>query len=223
MTGDIETNKNKFVSFLKNNGIIPRYTKTAIDCGAGNGIQSVALTEVGFVVHAIDFNKHLLNELEINKNEYNINVYHDDIRNIGKYAIIKPEILTCCGDTLLHLSNKNEITDFIKDAKSVLIDDGKLIISFRDYSHELVGIKRFIPVKSDETRILTCVLDYSKEYVTVTDLLYEKENNTWKDKISSYDKVRMLPIEIIDLIKNHKMNINFNKNINGMITIIAEK
>jgi hypothetical protein len=55
-------------------------------------------------------------------------------------------------------------------------------------------------------------------------LLYEKENNKWNYKISSYGKVRITTAEMIDLIKNnYKMKIEFNKNINGMITIIAEK
>jgi hypothetical protein len=54
--------------------------------------------------------------------------------------------------------------------------------------------------------------------------LYEKEDNNWKYKISSYDKARIIAAEIIDLIKNrHKMNIEFNENINGIITIITKK
>ena len=37
---------------------------------------------------------------------------------------------------------------------------GHLILTFRNYSLALTGNQRFIPVKSDENRILTCVIDW---------------------------------------------------------------
>jgi hypothetical protein len=54
---------------------------------------------------------------------------------------------------------------------------------FRDYAKPLQGDVRFIHVKSDEERILTCVLEYEESFVRVTDLLYEKTDGTWTQKV----------------------------------------
>ncbi|MCK9407771.1 MAG: hypothetical protein WCX28_01270 [Bacteriovoracaceae bacterium] len=52
---------------------------------------------------------------------------------------------------------------------SVQTDSFHQLLTFRDYSTELTGNSRFIPVKSDASQILTCILEYSSETVTVTD------------------------------------------------------
>jgi 2-polyprenyl-3-methyl-5-hydroxy-6-metoxy-1,4-benzoquinol methylase len=41
--------------------------RSAIDLGAGYGIQSIALANLGFRVRAVDFNRQLLEELSVNK------------------------------------------------------------------------------------------------------------------------------------------------------------
>ena len=96
-------------------------------------------------------------------------------------------------------------------------------MSYRDYSTELNDQQRFIPVKSDKDRILTCILEYEPEKVKVTDLLYEKTENGWNQKVSSYRKVRITPKEIAEMIENNGMKITFNESINRMQTTIAEK
>lgn len=223
MTGDFETKQNEFKNFLKDNLIIPLSSKNAIDLGAGHGIQSVALAKLGFNVTAIDFNQQLLEELKVNAIGLNIEILNEDIRNISQLANIEPELIICCGDTITHLDNKKEIEKFIADITSILKVSGKILFSFRDYSIELIGDNRFIPVKSDETKILTCILDYDKETVRVTDLLYEKTEIGWNQKVSSYHKVRISTEEIIKFLKTKGLKIQLNKVENRMINIIAIK
>lgn len=93
----------------------------------------------------------------------------------------------------------------------------------RDYSNPLEGIERFIPVKSDENKILTCVLDYEDDYVNVTDLLYEKTEGEWNTKVSSYRKVRLLKHDVIKQLENLGMRIDSCDVINRLVTIIATK
>lgn len=78
-------------------------------------------------------------------------------------------------------------------------------------------------MKSDDTRILTCVLDYEKEKVRITDLLYERTQMGWRQKVSSYYKVRIVTQEIIKALKERGMNIQLNQQIQGMTTVIAAK
>lgn len=222
MMGDFQAKSNEFKNFLNENLIKPSSNKIAVDLGAGHGLQSIPLAEFGFQVLAVDFNQQLLDELKENAKDLKISVINDDIRKVRHFAN-KPELIICCGDTLSHLDNKAEIKTFIVDIVKSLDLNGKLILSFRDYSNKLTGIERFIPVKSDSNKILTCVLDYEDEFVNVTDLLHEKTNDVWKQKVSTYKKVRLMTNEIVDDIEATGMKIIFNQLVNRLTTIIASK
>ena len=223
MAGDFETQTVAFQHFLIENKILPGSTKHAIDLGAGHGLQSVPLAKLGFIVKAVDFNTQLLSELKENVEGLDVEVIKDDIRSVSRFADIKPELIICCGDTITHLDSKDDIAGFIDAICTTLNKDGKILLSFRDYSTALNGDDRFIPVKSDDTRILTCVLDYQPGIVTVTDLFHEKTETGWQQTVSSYNKVRISQNEIVQLLELNKMIILFQQPINRMITIIATK
>lgn len=223
MLGDLESKSTDFKSFLAENGIEPNKTKVAIDLGAGNGVQSIALKELGFEVTAVDFNQQLLDELQSNKKGVGINVELSDIKNVLRFKDLKPELIICCGDTITHLESKEQIENIIEDAKDTLSANGDLVLSFRDYSGELNDSQRFIPVKSSADRILTCILEYGTEKLKVTDLLHEKINDEWTQKVSSYEKVRVSPQEVVGFLEKSGMEIKFNEPINRMQTIIAKK
>lgn len=223
MIGDFESKAKEFQDFLKDNSIFPTNSKNAIDLGAGHGIQSVALAKLGFNVIAVDFNEQLLNELKRNSNGLKIEIVNDDIKNVRQFSDKAIELILCCGDTLSHLNDKNEIKKLIHDTSTVLKPNGKILFSFRDYSTELTEDNRFLPVKSDDNRILTCVLDYEKERVRVTDLLHEKTETGWKQKVSSYFKVRILTNEIIEMLESFGFKIQLNSVINRMTNVIAIK
>lgn len=221
--GDFKTNKDAFKAFCIENKIIPSSSKAAIDLGAGNGIQSIALAELGYSVTAIDFSKQLLDELEVLAKGFPINLINDDIRIINQYLELKPELIVCCGDTLPHLESIDEIIKLLTDSYSVLIQGGKLILTFRDYSSELVDTQRFIPVKSDNTRVFTCFLEYFPDKIRVTDLLHEFEDNRWVQKVSSYYKTRVTKATLTDILIKCGYKIVLDKNENRIIHIIAQK
>ena len=223
MTGDFDEKRKEFRQFLQTNGIIPTSTKVAIDLGSSHGIQSAALADLGFSVKALDFNTRLLNELKTNCKNLDVTPIEDDIRLISKYKDVQPELIVCCGDALTHLETENEIEHFIEHCCDILPVKGKLLFSFRDYSERLLGDKRFIPVKSDASRILTCFLEYVPTHVIVTDLLHEFDGTSWKQKVSSYKKVRISASEVADLFTLNGMRILFNESVNRFMTIIAEK
>jgi SAM-dependent methyltransferase len=222
MMGDFQAKSNEFKNFLNENLIKPSSNKIAIDLGSGHGLQSIPLAEIGFYVFAVDFNQQLLDELKENAKNLKISVLNDNIKKVRHFAN-KPELIICCGDTLSHLDNKAEIKTFIADIVKSLDLNGKLILSFRDYSTKFTGIDRFIPVKSDDNKILTCILDYEDEFVNVTDLLHERTNDVWKQKVSTYKKVRLLTNEIVGYLEANGMTINFNQCVNRLTTIIATK
>ena len=226
MTGDFESGQNEFQKFLKVNAVLPTSTKSAIDLGAGHGLQSIPLALLGFNVTAVDFSIPLLEELKFKCLEYGgleIEILNEDIKNVRQFADKRPELIICCGDTISHLENKDELAGFIKDISGSLITGGKVLLSFRDYTKELTGDQRFIHVKSDDNRILTCVLDYEKEHVRVTDLLYEKNETGWEQKISSYKKIRVIPSEISEMLAANNLKIQIKSEFRGMNTLLAVK
>ncbi|MBF0548674.1 MAG: class I SAM-dependent methyltransferase [Candidatus Riflebacteria bacterium] len=191
MTGDIVPAVKSQEAEFKELKILPQKEGNAIDLGSGHGIQALALDSLGFNTTAIDFNSQLLCELEKNSVGSKIRVVNDDILNVQNYKSLRPEIISCCGDTISHLHNLEVLGKFFADCNKTLIENGRIFLTFRDYSNELSGTQRFLPVKSDDFKILTCVLDFSKESVQVTDLLYEKKNGSWVMNVSSYEKIRL--------------------------------
>ncbi len=223
MIGDFETKRKEFQEFLSSHGILSGSTKKAIDLGAGHGVQSVVLANLGFDVTAVDFNEQLLKELDFHTTGMRVNIIRDDIRSVSRFGKLRPELVVCWGDTLTHLDDRTDIKKFLKDVSSLLEPGGKFLLSFRDYSTALSGDSRFIPVKSDASRILTCVLDYQEEFVTVTDLLHERTENGWQQKVSSYRKVRIAPEDILQVLESNGLAVRFQETVRGMATVLAKK
>ncbi|MBX7041483.1 MAG: class I SAM-dependent methyltransferase [Ignavibacteria bacterium] len=222
MTGDIETSVSQFREFLKQYGVEPKETRRAADLGAGNGIQTLALTAAGFEVTAIDFCYALLCELKARSTGTGLRIICDDIRNFARYCDSCDAIL-CCGDTLTHLESIDEVTELLISAYGKLNTGGKLILTFRDYTEELTGTDRFIHVKSDANHILTCVLDYDDAYVNVTDLFYELNENVWSQSAGTYRKLRIPRGFVAQTLSSAGFGIILNDVSKGMIRIIAEK
>jgi 2-polyprenyl-3-methyl-5-hydroxy-6-metoxy-1,4-benzoquinol methylase len=218
--GDLTGKQTEFQNFLVEQKLLPQSNKIAIDLGAGNGIQSVSLAKSGYFVKAIDFNTQLLEELTENTKGLNVEIINADIRNFNNFSVQNPELVICLGDTIAHLDSEQEILKLITAISKTLSKDGKFLLSFRDYSVELNGENRFIPVKSDEDRILTCILDYQPEYVIVTDLLHEKKGNSWKQHVSSYKKVRVTTEMIVKMIEQTNMTIQLNQVISRSLKLV---
>ena len=223
MSRDLTSKQTEFQNFLIEQKLLPQSSKIAVDLGAGHGIQTVPLAESGYFVKAIDFNAQLLAELTENTRGLSVEIINADLRDFNKFSIQNPELIICFGDTIAHLDSEQEILQLVTTISGTLAEGGKFLLSFRNYAVELTGENRFIPVKSDEKRILTCILDYQPKYVVVTDLLYEKFENIWEMKVSSYKKVRVTTEMIVKIIEQTNMIIQFNQIINGMSTIIACK
>ncbi|WP_299289184.1 methyltransferase domain-containing protein [uncultured Mucilaginibacter sp.] len=223
MVGDFEIKQNEQQDYFESRNIRPTSTGQAIDLGAGHGIQSISLAKIGFTVKAIDFNRQLLNELEQNSIGLPIEIINADIKSVRNYTINNSELIICAGDTITHLNNIKEVEQLIEDCAGTLYNEGKLILSFRDYTKAVSGNDRFIFVKSDESRILTCCLDYFDDKVLVTDLLNSKTEADWKQSISSYYKVRITSVKIESFLNKHGFKIQHKDLVNRMVTIIAQK
>lgn len=222
MLGNTSDESNFIKNLLESNEVFPKQNSMAIDLGAGTGLQSFVLAKMGYQVLAIDFCQYLLDEINQTNNNLPITTICDDITNFGNHIHQKVDLIVCCGDTLTHLKDRQTIQLLIENISSSLKSDGYAYLSFRDYSVELSGNQRFIPVKYDANKLLTCFLEYSDDYVSVTDLIHYKADDIWNLKTSSYKKVRISAVDVVHFLeKNGLKLVNMTKN-KGMVHLIAK-
>ncbi|MGL5065456.1 MAG: class I SAM-dependent methyltransferase [Microcoleus sp.] len=196
----------------------------AIDLGCGTGLQSIPLAEFGYSVIAIDACDLLLSHLRDRVNNLPIQIIHDDLLNFTKYITDPVELVTCMGDTLTHLDSLDAVRNLILDISRQLVEGGMLVLSFRDYfSVELRGHQRFIPVRSDDTKILTCFLEYHQNFVEVHDLLYYKQETQWEFTASSYKKLRLNKNWLSEQIEELGLTIVRDAFEAGMAIVVASK
>lgn len=221
MFGDFDQMVKRQKDFFTTNQLRPMSTKVAIDLGAGPGFQSMALDQLGFSVLAVDFSEELLAEL-IKKNSQ-IETRTTDLRDLSYASSMAPELIVCMGDTLTHLSDLLEVRALIMNCYSALVLSGKLVFTYRDLSSPLIDTDRFIPVKSDDERILTCFLEDLGETVKVTDLFYQKIEGNWQLKKSSYTKIKITASWLKFEMESLGFNVELSRLSSGMEVVIAQK
>lgn len=223
MLGDFQERMSEQRDFFSTRGIFPERNRLAFDLGAGNGIQSVALAHLGFKVRAIDFNKQLLDELNSRKENLAITTDEKEVLAYLNGSRENPEVIVCMGDTLSHLQNDDEVRKFVSLSARLLIEGGKLVVSYRDLAEERHGIDRFLLVKADDNRALTCFLEYSPKYVTVHDILTENVSGQWIQKVSSYQKLRIAVNDLKNILMENSFRILHDQVTRGMTYITAQK
>lgn len=167
----------------------------AVDIGCGPGYQSIALSERGYKVLAIDTSEKLLRNLSARVGPRNIVAKHADLRELDTLVDrASVDIAVCMGDTLTHLSSRPEVSHLFRSVARALKPGGRFVATYRDLaSVELFGLDRFIPVRSDDRGVMTCFLEYeTPETVVVHDLVNLRgDDGNWTFHKSSYRKLRL--------------------------------
>jgi SAM-dependent methyltransferase len=171
----------------------------ALDLGCGSGIHSVALARLGHdTVLGIDISETLIAELAERASRFpGIRPIRADLC-AGLDTIVEPRSITaavCMGDTLPHLPDTTAVRRLLDDTFEALLPGGVFVLSFRDLTTPLVGLDRFIQVRADQQRVMTCFLEDEGDTVRVTDLIHTKDpDGAWRLGKSSYHKLRLPPV-----------------------------
>ena len=214
----IEDNRRIFLEF----GLTPQRGGKAIDLGCGSGFQALALAALGFKVVAVDTSAALLNELRSINETGLVTSIQGDMRDPLVYQPHGPfEVAVCMGDSLVHLQSFDEVASCMADVRKCLEPRGRLIISFRDLTHELKGIDRAIPVRLDNDRLMTTFLEYEPEHVTVNDMLFLRIESGWEMKKSCYRKLRLSPAQLTELLSDLGFTHIRQSTERGFTTILA--
>jgi SAM-dependent methyltransferase len=221
MVGDLGAAFAKSRTELDELGIPSVQDCTAVDLGAGFGLHSVPLAERGYIVTAIDSYEPLLAELRASTS-LSINTIVGDLLAFRTYIQEPVDVIVCMGDTLTHLPDFAKVDSLLDSAAAALRPGGVLAFTFRDYvSKPLQGDDRFIAVRSDESRILTCFLEYGADHVTVHDLLHERDQGKWRQRVSSYLKLRLNPERVADRLRSFGLMVRLDTGLGGMARVKA--
>jgi 2-polyprenyl-3-methyl-5-hydroxy-6-metoxy-1,4-benzoquinol methylase len=194
MIGDFDVAKEAARTELRAAGQSAGAGRLAVDLGAGPGAHAIALAEAGYSVTAIDTCAALLSELRAHAGDLAITCVNDDVLHLRRHCAGALDVVVCMGDTLTHLPSLRAVEQLFEAISEALGPGGVFVTTFRDYGERaLEGVGRFIPVRQDARRILTCFLEYEERTVTVYDLLHERTDAGWTLHVSSYSKLRLSP------------------------------
>lgn len=165
----------------------------AVDLGAGFGAHTIPLARMGWRVIAVDSSPRLLGELTAAAQGLAVTAHCGDLLSFPDYLAgsDRPDLVLCMGDTLTHLADIETVADLGRKVAACLSPQGRFVATFRDYSRLPTGTGRFIPVRADEQRILTCFLEDCGDHVAVHDILHERDGGTWRTTVGSYRKLRV--------------------------------
>src|SRR5215208_5303466 len=174
-----------------------------LDLGAGFGMHAIPLARRGARVTAIDSSREFVRSLTELGAGLPVRAIRDDLMSFQTHIAGAPSAILCMGDTITHLPNFSAVENLVEKTSIELPSGGMFVISFRDYSVPLTGDERFILVRGDETRLLTCYLEYEAEVVRVHDILHERTSSGWRSRVSHYPKLRLPPERLIRSLESH--------------------
>ena len=223
MAGGFDAKAAENEELLRRLGIAPAGSARALDLGCGSGFQSVALANLGFAVTAVDLSETLLAELATHKGDLPIDIVKGDIVAAESFGD-GFELAVCMGDTLTHLESKSDVEAMFADCRAAMEGGGRLILGYRDLSHELDGLDRFIPVRADADTVFTCFLEFEPETVKVHDLVYTRgADGAMTLNKSMYRKLR-LPLDWVkSALADAGFDIVHEETARGAVTLMASK
>jgi SAM-dependent methyltransferase len=192
-----------------------------VDLGAGFGMHAIPLARAGARVIAVDSSAQLLGELTRLAAGLDVTPVHDDLLSFRTHVTEKAAAVLCMGDTLTHLPEHTHVDFLVQEVAEALAPGGRFVLSFRDYSEPLLDEQRFIPVRSDERRILTCFLEYEEDTVVVNDILHERAGDAWETRVSSYRKLRLSPERVVGSLESFGFEARSEAGLRGMTRIVA--
>src|SRR3984885_8592886 len=192
----------------------------AVDLGCGFGMHSIPLARRGCSVLAVDSSNYLLEQMKAHAGSLPITAVEDDLLAFQRHLDRPADVILCMGDTLTHLPDRDAASRLFTLAAASLRRGGTFIATFRDYTQALVGNGRFIPVKSDADRILTCFLEYAADHVDVHDMLHERDRDAWELRVSTYRKLRLNSQWVSASLRDRGFSVRTEPGLAGMIRIV---
>ncbi|ONK12624.1 class I SAM-dependent methyltransferase [Streptomyces sp. MP131-18] len=206
----------------------------AVDLGCGPGHTALALADLGFApVLAVDFSRPLLDELTAHAaGRAAVRPVRADLRT-ALPELVRPgtaELVVCLGDTLTHLPTRGDVAALLNHVADALVPGGTAVLSYRDLTVPLTGTDRFLPVRATADRIMTCFLEYPRDYddytVLVHDLVHTRPGpgEDWTLRTGSYRKLRLARSWVLEQCRTAGLRVTADRvERNGLTTTVLRR
>ncbi len=179
-----------FRSLLEGAGCLgPR----ALDLGCGSGVQTIALSRLGYRVRGIDFSPAILEEYRERTRSLQAEVSVGDIATASLGSGFDAAV--CMDDTVAHLPTWDAVASMLRGVHAALRVGGGFVLATRDHTRVVEGDARFLLVRADAAQSLTCFLEDAGTHVRVTDILHVA-GGAPPMHVSSYSKLRVGPASL---------------------------
>jgi len=165
---------------------------TALEVGCGTGNLTIELAKHFKQIIGIDLDSEMLNiaKSKVSQTESNINFKCLNMMEIKKtFASSIFSMVFSFGNTLVHLSNLDNIRDFLKQTKTILKPGGKLLLQIINYDRILKKNIRHLPAIENEfikfSRFYTHDQNHNK-ILFKTKLLIKETNRVIINKVELY-------------------------------------
>lgn len=223
MVGGMEAGIRRGAQELDALGLVHGEGRTAVDLGAGFGMHAIPLAQRGYRVTAIDESAELLDELRVAGKDLQIDIICDSILDVRLHLPHPPSLVVCMGDTITHLPSAHDVRTLVQRVAAAMENGGMFVMTFRDYTIPGSDPVRIIPVRSDDQRILTCVLVDAGDHMDVYDVYHHKADGSWTMQQSSYRKLKLVPADVERMLEGVGFDVRMEEGMNGMIRLIARK
>lgn len=223
MFGDFDAKVKQNERLFDELNLQPTKNGLAVDIGCGSGFQTIPLLNRSYRVAACDVSEFLLSELHTQTQSERLQTHVADALEFLERLDEEAELIVCMGDTITHFPSFEYVFSFIQSVHRKLSTGGKLILTLRDYSTALTGADCVIPVRLTDERMLTCILEYGEDKLTVTDVVYERGNDGWQTRKNSYTKLRLKRDWLEAELEKAGFALNKSDKAQGMLIIVAVK
>lgn len=169
-----------------------------LDIGCATGNLAIEIAKKGMQVNAFDLDAQMIELAKQKLNSEAINFRVSNMLNISTdYAHQQFSGVICFGNTLVHLTNKNLIEDFIKAVNSLLKNGGKFILQILNYDYILNEKITELPViENDKIKFVRKYEFMENGLLNFITHLTIKENKQVID-----NQIELLPITKNEIIK----------------------
>ncbi len=126
------------LSFILSN--LAEHNNNILDIGCATGHLAIALSKKGHSLTAIDLDGDMIRQAEQHAKDTNQKILFKAENMLNIEQNFKPErfdTVLCFGNTLVHLNNPEEITDFFKSVNNILKKNGTFILQIVNYDRIL--------------------------------------------------------------------------------------
>ncbi len=195
--------------------------RRVLDLGCGTGIQSLALGRLGFMVTGIDFSETMLREYRERTAPFGTEVVCADL---ATFSVAGPfDAAVCLGDTVSHLPSWAAVDAMLRNVASSLAPGSGFVLATRDHTRVYEGDARFLLVRADAERSLTCFLEDAGEHVRVTDLLHERGETGTRMTAHSYLKLRVSPDRLTEHMARAELDVVSCEEWSGVHVLFARR